>query len=72
MQILKTLALELAACAALTACTTITETALVNDAGQKRFCYLTNDHTLISVGAVAEYNRCLNDAGAAGFRKTSP
>lgn len=51
-------------------CTTHTETMLRNDKGETRYCYLTNDHTLISMGAMSEYNKCLNDAGTAGFRKT--
>jgi hypothetical protein len=53
----------------LTACATNTETVLINERGDKRYCYLMNDHTLNSMGAVSEYNRCLNDAGASGFRK---
>lgn len=51
-------------------CTTHTETMLKNDKGETRYCYLTNDHTLISMGAMSEYNKCLNEAGTAGFRKT--
>jgi hypothetical protein len=50
-------------------CSTVTETALKNDKGEIRYCYLHNDHTLVSVGAVQEYNRCLNDAGTLGFRQ---
>ena len=49
--------------------TTVTEAKLKNDKGDIRYCYLSNDHTLVSIGAVSEYNKCLNDAGAAGFRK---
>ena len=40
-----------------------------NDKGEVRYCYLANDHTLISMGAMTEYNKCLNDAGAAGFKR---
>jgi hypothetical protein len=54
----------------LAACvTTVTEATLKNDKGDTRYCYLSNDHTLVSIGAVSEYNKCLNDAGAAGFKK---
>jgi len=53
----------------LTACATNTETVLQNEKGDTRYCYLTNDHTLTSIGAVSEYTRCMNDAGAAGYRK---
>ena len=49
--------------------TTVTEAKLKNDKGETRYCYLSNDHTLVSMGAMSEYNRCLNDAGTAGFRK---
>lgn len=53
----------------LSACTTHTESILKNEKGDIRYCYLTNDHTLTSMGAVAEYTRCMNDAGSAGYRK---
>ena len=53
----------------LTACATNTEAILKNEKGDTKYCYLTNDHTLTSMGAVSEYTRCLNEAGAAGFRK---
>ena len=50
-------------------CTTVTETVLKNEKGQIRYCYLHNDHTLISMGAMSEYNKCLNDAGTSGYKK---
>lgn len=53
----------------LTACATHTESILKNEKGDTKYCYLTNDHTLTSMGAVSEYTRCMNDAGAAGYRK---
>lgn len=55
----------------LAACTTHTETLLKNEKGEVRYCYLTNDHTLVSVGAVSEYNRCMNEAGALGYKKVN-
>lgn len=45
------------------------ETILRNDAGQVRYCYEKHNGSLASIGAVQEYNRCLNDAGTAGFRR---
>lgn len=48
---------------------TKTETVLKNASGDVRYCYLVNDHTLVSMGVVTEYNRCLNEAGAAGYRQ---
>jgi|GEM_PF-6681107 len=55
---------------ALTGCgTTHTQSTLKNDKGELRYCYLANDHTLVSMGAMSEYNKCLNDAGAAGFKR---
>jgi hypothetical protein len=53
----------------LTACATNIETALKNDAGQLRYCYLSHDSTLARVTATAEYNKCLNEAGTAGYKK---
>jgi hypothetical protein len=58
----------LSACA-LMACATNIETTLRNDAGQIRYCYLSHDSTLARVTATAEYNKCLNEAGAAGYKK---
>lgn len=49
--------------------TTTTQTTLKNSSGEVRYCYLANDHTLVSVGAMTEYNKCLNEAGAAGFKR---
>jgi len=51
------------------ACATNVETVLRNDAGQVRYCYLSHDSTLARVSAVGEYNKCLNEAGAAGYKK---
>jgi len=51
------------------ACASKTEAILKNEKGETKYCYLTNDHTLVSVGAVTEFNRCMNEAGAAGFRQ---
>jgi hypothetical protein len=49
--------------------TAVTETVLKNDKGEMRYCYLSTDQTLAKIVAVGEYNKCLNDAGQAGFRK---
>ncbi len=53
----------------LAGCATNVETVLKNDAGQTKYCYLSHDSTLARISATAEYNKCLNDAGAAGFKK---
>jgi hypothetical protein len=53
----------------LAACATNVETVLRNDAGQTRYCYLSHDSTLARVTATAEYNKCLNEAGTAGYKK---
>lgn len=45
------------------------ETVLRNAAGEERYCYLVHDSTLAKIPAVGEYNKCLNEAGAAGFRR---
>ena len=46
-----------------------TETVMRNDKGETRYCYLRDDGTTNSIGAVTEYSKCVNDAGTAGFRK---
>jgi len=61
--------LALCALLVMTACATHTESVLQNEKGDTKYCYLTNDHTLTSMGAVSEYTRCMNEAGAAGYRK---
>ena len=53
----------------LAGCATNVETVLRNDAGQTRYCYLSHDRTLARVTATAEYNKCLNEAGTAGYKK---
>ena len=50
-------------------CATNVETVLRNDSGNIRYCYLSHDSTLARVTATAEYNKCLNEAGAAGYKK---
>lgn len=59
----------LAAVLSLVACATNVETVLRNDAGQVRYCYLSHDSTLARVSAMGEYNKCLNEAGTAGYKK---
>lgn len=66
---MKTILLANAATACLIGCAINVETILVNDAGQKRYCYLSHDSSLARVTATAEYNRCLNEAGTQGFKK---
>jgi hypothetical protein len=53
----------------LVACATNVETVLRNDAGQVRYCYLSHDSSLARISAMGEYNKCLNEAGTAGFKK---
>jgi len=61
-------AISLLALVALAGCAN-QETVLRNAAGEERYCYLVHDSTLAKIAAVGEYNKCLNDAGAAGFRR---
>lgn len=42
---------------------------LVNDKGEKRYCYKSASGTISNIGATREFNKCLNDAGSAGFKK---
>jgi len=53
-------------------CYTITheQAKLENAEGEIRYCYLDVCRNCVTSGpAIAEYNRCLNDAGAAGFMR---
>ena len=45
------------------------ETILRNAAGESRYCYLVHDSTLARIAATDQYTKCLNDAGAAGFKR---
>ena len=58
--LLLTLAL-LAGCAAQSA-------TLINDKGEKRHCYKSATGAVSNIVAQREFNKCLNDAGAAGFK----
>lgn len=60
--------LFLLACIAAAGCAN-QETLLRNAAGETRYCYLVHDSTLARITATQEYTRCLNEAGAAGFRR---
>ncbi len=45
------------------------ETILRNAAGETRYCYLVHDSTAARIAAYDQYTKCLNDAGAAGFKR---
>lgn len=45
------------------------EVALVNDKGEKRYCYEVHQGSLDRIPAADQFNKCLNDAGTAGFRR---
>ena len=40
----------------------------LNDKGEHRYCYKSTTGPLSNIGAMQEYNKCLNEAGAAGFK----
>lgn len=65
---MKTSAISLLVLVGLAGCAN-QETILRNTAGETRYCYLVHDSTLAKVTAVDQYTKCLNDAGAAGFRR---
>ena len=52
----------------LTACAN-QETIMRNATGEARYCYLVHGSGFEKVAATAEYTKCLNDAGAAGFKR---
>jgi predicted NAD/FAD-dependent oxidoreductase len=56
------LALSVAGCSAKTA-------TLTNDKGESRYCYQESSGAISRVVATREFNKCLNDAGAAGFKR---
>lgn len=47
------------------------EVILTNDKGEHRYCYLEHRGSYDSIPASDQFNRCLNEAGTAGFRKES-
>lgn len=42
---------------------------MVNDKGEKRYCYKSASGAFSNIGATREFNRCLNAAGEAGFKR---
>jgi hypothetical protein len=42
---------------------------LTNDKGEHRYCYMMAQGAFSRIAATSEFNKCLNDAGAAGFKK---
>ena len=62
-------AMCLIASATLFGCAANVTTTLKNSSGDTRYCYLVHDSTLARIPAVGEYNKCLNEAGAAGYKK---
>lgn len=54
---------------AVAGCVTNETTTLRNTSGDTRYCYLHTDNSLAKITAMGEYNKCLNDAGTAGYKK---
>lgn len=52
----------------LAGCVTNQTTMLKNNAGDIRYCYLVTDQSLAKMNALGEYNKCLNEAGTAGYK----
>lgn len=52
----------------LVGCVTNQTTMLRNSVGDTRYCYLVTDQSLAKINALGEYNKCLNEAGTAGFK----
>lgn len=61
-------AVLLAGCVFLAGCVGQSAT-LVNDKGEKRYCYKSASGAFSNIGATREFNKCLNEAGAAGFKR---
>jgi hypothetical protein len=41
---------------------------LTNDKGEHRYCYKSLAGAMSNIAATAEFNKCLNEAGSAGFK----
>ena len=45
------------------------EVLLINDKGEHRYCYEVHQGGIERFTAGEQFNKCLNDAGTAGFRR---
>ena len=45
------------------------EVLLINDKGERRYCYEVHDSGIERFAASEHFNKCLNDAGTAGFQR---
>lgn len=52
----------------LTACAN-REVLLINDKGERRYCYEVHDSGIERFTAGEQFNKCLNEAGTAGFQR---
>jgi hypothetical protein len=52
-------------------CATTQEVVMRNASGQERYCYWEHNYTLSDVGSKDAFNKCINDAGAEGFKKVN-
>jgi len=44
---------------------------LVNDKGEKRYCYKDSGGAFSNIGRSRDFQRCMNEAGAAGFKRVA-
>jgi hypothetical protein len=58
----------LAALLAVTAGCAAQSATLINDKGERRYCYKSATGAMSNIGAQREFNKCLNEAGSAGFK----
>lgn len=58
----------LAALLAVTAGCAAQSATLTNDKGEHRYCYKSLTGAMSNILAMQEYNKCLNEAGSAGFK----
>lgn len=42
---------------------------LVNDKGEKRYCYKDSGGAFSNIGRSRDFQKCMNDAGAEGFKR---
>ena len=42
---------------------------LVNEKGEKRYCYKDSGGAMSNIGRSRDFQKCMNEAGAAGFKR---
>ena len=70
-RVIREVALIVVVSGTLSGCSVNKEVTLRNDAGETKYCYLNTNQSLARLPAEQEFNKCLNDLGAQGYRQVS-